>query len=105
MSDQIPAEPRPEGATPVPGRRIAFERLRERTDELELLISGLLAFALLTVPSRLFDAWARNDVHVEGALAQGLQFAFTIGVGSAIRWAWPSSCIWRSAATGSAWSA
>ncbi|MBD9370426.1 hypothetical protein [Xanthomonas sp. XNM01] len=81
MSDQIPAEPRPEGATPVPGRRIAFERLRERTDELELLISGLLAFALLTVPSRLFDAWARNDVHVEGALAQGLQFAFTIGVG------------------------
>ena len=33
------------------------------------------------MPSRLFDAWARNDVHVEGALAQGLQFAFTIGVG------------------------
>ena len=44
-------EPVP-GAGPVdppPRSRVAFERLRERTDELELIISGLLAFALLTV--------------------------------------------------------
>ncbi len=82
MNDKTDAAARPgDDAGRVPGRRISFERLRERTDELELLISGLLAFALLTVPSRLFDLWAGNEIHVEGTLAHGLQFAFTIGVG------------------------
>lgn len=63
------------------GRRISFERLRERTDELELLISGLLAFALLTVPARLFEAWTGSEIHADGSTWYLLQFAFNIGVG------------------------
>ncbi|MGQ0799481.1 MAG: hypothetical protein ACT4NL_05125, partial [Pseudomarimonas sp.] len=35
--------------------RISFERLRERTDELELLISGLTLFALLSLPPWLLE--------------------------------------------------
>lgn len=58
-----------------------FGRLRERTDELELFISGLLAFALLAVPGYLFDAWARSSLHTEGLYFQVLWFAFSISVG------------------------
>lgn len=69
----------PDGAVPQP--RIAFERLRERTDELELIISGLIAFALLAVPSRLFEAWAQADVHA-GSFGQFvLMFGYMIGAG------------------------
>ena len=50
------AEPEQEAST-------RFGRLRERTDELELFISGLLAFALLAVPGYLFDIWARSSLH------------------------------------------
>ena len=63
------------------GRRIAFERLRERTDELELIISGLTAFALLAVPSRLFDAWAQADTHAAGYWEMVLLFGYMIGSG------------------------
>jgi len=73
--------PPTDGGEHVPGGRIAFERLRERTDELELIISGLLAFALLTAPGRIFDAWARNSAHADGVLDVVLHFAFLIGVG------------------------
>jgi hypothetical protein len=66
---------------PLPGRRISFERLRERSDELELLISGVFAFALLTIPSRLFEFWSSNEVHLDGAIFYALLFAFTVGVG------------------------
>lgn len=38
----------------APATRISFERLRERTDELELIISGLSLFALLSLPSWLY---------------------------------------------------
>lgn len=68
-------------AAPPPIRRIAFERLRERSDELELLISGLLAFALLTLPAHLFQAWAGNEVHADGVLSYSLSFGFTVVVG------------------------
>ncbi|MBL8297811.1 MAG: hypothetical protein JNN30_05615 [Rhodanobacteraceae bacterium] len=44
--DHRPTATQPEA---VPGR-VSFERLRERTDELELLISGLTLLALLTLP-------------------------------------------------------
>ena len=63
------------------GSRIAFERLRERTDELELIISGMLAFALLTVPGRIFDSWAANSIHVEGVFEVALEFGFLVAVG------------------------
>ena len=77
---QPPAPPTDSGEHAA-GGRIAFERLRERTDELELIISGLLAFALLTAPGRIFDAWARNSVHVDGVYDGILHFAFLVGVG------------------------
>jgi hypothetical protein len=55
--------------------------LRERTDELELFISGLLAFALLAVPGRIFEAWATSTVHTEGVYAYALWFGFSTSVG------------------------
>lgn len=48
--------------------RVSFERLRERTDELELLISGLALFALLGMPGWLWERfetfYARMPVEV-----------------------------------------
>ncbi|MBJ6982011.1 hypothetical protein [Luteimonas sp. MC1572] len=79
MSDET--VPQPGHDSPPPGSRIAFERLRERTDELELIISGLLAFALLTVPGRIFDSWATNAIHVEGLFEYALQFGFLVSAG------------------------
>jgi hypothetical protein len=58
-----------------------LSRVRDRTDELELFISGLLAFTLLAVPGRIFDAWATNTVHTEGIHAHALWFGFSIAVG------------------------
>lgn len=66
---------------PAPEAAARFGRLRERTDELELFISGLLAFALLAVPGYLFDAWARSSLHTEGMYFQVLWFGFSISVG------------------------
>ncbi|QIO87460.1 hypothetical protein G9274_001145 [Stenotrophomonas rhizophila] len=74
------------GSTPdVPGADAdshgRFARLRERTDELEMFISGLLAFALLAVPGRIFDAWAVSEVHTDGIYWQALWFGFSTSVG------------------------
>lgn len=44
----------PAAAAPATSR-VSFERLRERTDELELIISGLSLFALLSLPGWLFE--------------------------------------------------
>ena len=40
--------------------RISFERLRERTDELELLISGLCLFGLIAAPGWLLSTYAEH---------------------------------------------
>jgi len=69
-----------EAAPPHPGR-IAFERLRERTDELELLISGLFAFALVTVPGGVFNLWVGASVHVAGIADDILRFGCQIAIG------------------------
>ncbi len=79
MTDQT--MPPSDAEAQPPGSRVAFERLRERTDELELIISGLLAFALLTVPGRIFDSWAKNAIHVEGLFEYALQFGFIVSAG------------------------
>lgn len=68
-------------AGPVVRATASYSRVRDRTDELELFISGLLAFALLAVPGYLFDAWARSSLHTEGVYFQALWFAFSIAVG------------------------
>lgn len=66
---------------PPAGRRIAFERLRERSDELELLISGLFAFALLTLPPRLLEGWVGNEIHADGVLWYAMQFGCMLAIG------------------------
>lgn len=75
---QAPATPLPQAMVDGSER---LSRVRERTDELELFISGLLAFTLLAVPGRIFDAWATNTVHTEGIHAHALWFGFSIAVG------------------------
>lgn len=46
-----------------------MDRLRDRTDELELIISSLTIFALFTVPGWLFDRIADNYTHLSTSLA------------------------------------
>jgi len=53
----------------------AIERLRDRADELELIISGLTIFALLTMPGWLLDKIASFYTH----LSTGLAIASTVG--------------------------
>lgn len=65
----------------TPERRIAFERLRERTDELELIISGLTVFALFALPDAMLSAWFRMQVHVEGDLVDILRTVFLFASG------------------------
>ena len=47
----------PEPVSSPPAQRVSFERLRERTDELELLVSGLIMFALFALPDWLIDRY------------------------------------------------
>ncbi|MBN8480438.1 MAG: hypothetical protein J0L88_02485 [Xanthomonadales bacterium] len=71
---ETPAEP------PVQ-RRVAFERLRERTDELELIISGISLVALVAMPGWLFDQWVRLDVHAGGQRGVFVSFALPVAIG------------------------
>ena len=52
-----------------------MERLRDRTDELELIISGLTIFALFSLPGWLFDKI--GDVYTH--LSTSLVIAGTVG--------------------------
>jgi len=54
----------------------AMDRLRDRTDELELIISSLTIFALFSVPSWLFDKIADIYTHLSTSLA----IASTVGI-------------------------
>ena len=47
----------------------ALERLRDRTDELELIISSLTIFALFSLPGWLFDRLADSYTHLSTGLA------------------------------------
>ena len=62
-------------------RRIAFERLRERTDELELIISGISLVALVSLPGWLFGHWARLQVHTEGLYNAVVSIGFPLAIG------------------------
>jgi hypothetical protein len=67
-----PSLPANDAAEPSRRARISFERLRERTDELELLISGLALFALLALPGWMWERFealfARMPVEVVAAV-------------------------------------
>ncbi len=54
----------------------AMDRLRDRTDELELIISSLTIFALFSIPGWLFDKIADIYTHLSTSLA----IASTVGI-------------------------
>jgi hypothetical protein len=56
----------------------AIDRLRDRTDELELIISGLTIFALFSMPGWLFDKIADIYTHLSTSLA------IAVNVGTAV---------------------
>ncbi len=62
-------------------RRIAFERLRERTDELELIISGISLVALVSLPSWMFERMIEIEAHVEGARASLVAIGLHLAIG------------------------
>lgn len=63
--------------------RVSFERLRERTDELELLISGLSLFGLLALPGLLNDAYLDNYARLPLPAIAALSIALPIVIAMA----------------------
>ena len=61
--------------------RVAFERLRERTDELELIISGISLVALVNLPGWLFERWAGAAVHLDGPFGDLVSIGFPLAIG------------------------
>ncbi|MEQ9563461.1 MAG: hypothetical protein RLN69_13160, partial [Woeseiaceae bacterium] len=53
---------------PIDARSEAMDRLRDRTDELELIISSLTTFALFSLPGWLFDKFADVYTHFSTSL-------------------------------------
>ena len=60
----------------------AMDRLRDRTDELELIISSLTIFALFAVPSWLFDKIADISTHLTTSLAIASTAGITLLAGT-----------------------
>jgi len=60
----------------------AMDRLRDRTDELELIISSLTIFALFSVPSWLFDKIADIYTHLSTSLAIASTAGITLVAGT-----------------------
>jgi MFS family permease len=60
----------------------AMDRLRDRTDELELIISSLTIFALFSVPSWLFDKIADIYTHLSTSLAIASTAGITLLAGT-----------------------
>jgi len=58
-----------------------LKSLRDRTDELELIISSLTIFALFSLPGWLFETYANNYTHLSVALLVGSNMGMTIITG------------------------
>jgi hypothetical protein len=71
MSTPAPDPPPPPPST----ARVAFDRLRERTDELELLTSGLAMIGLLALPGWLIDRYVALYTQLPLAVVAGVQGA------------------------------
>ncbi|HET9032224.1 MAG TPA: hypothetical protein VFN25_04890 [Dokdonella sp.] len=80
-NDKTMSEGEERSRDPVRTQRISFESLRERTDELELLISGISLLALISLPSWLFDRWASMGLHLEGGRLEIVSLAFQLAIG------------------------
>ncbi|MGB0135121.1 hypothetical protein [Dokdonella sp.] len=82
MSDKNRMDAADSAATSTsPSPRVAFEKLRERTDELELLISGISLLALIALPNWLFDHWMRYALHLEGERLAVVLMVFPLAIG------------------------
>jgi hypothetical protein len=71
----------PAVAAASPSSRVSFDRLRERTDELELLVSGLITFVLLSLPPFLIDWYAGSFVHLSGLAAHLALIGAALAIG------------------------
>ena len=60
----------------------AIDRLRDRTDELELIISSLTIFALFSLPGWLFDRVADSYTHLSTSLAIAANLGTTLLAGT-----------------------
>ena len=74
---QHPVEEKPPNTNPASDSS-AMERLRDRTDELELIISSLTIFALFSMPGWLFDKIGDIYMHLSTSLA------IVVNVGTAL---------------------
>lgn len=61
--------------------RISFDRLRERTDELELLVSGLFTFSLFAMPGWIVERYADLHALLSPTLAKGAEIVVLMGCG------------------------
>ncbi len=81
MTPQDPSPPPTGDPSPASPSRVAFESLRERTDELELIISGISLVALATFPGWLFARWVAMQVHFEGNRLSIVELVFPMAIG------------------------
>lgn len=58
-----------------------LESLRDRTDELELIISSLTLFALISLPSWLFEALSQTFTHLSTSMAIAGTLGITLAAG------------------------
>lgn len=68
-------------STPLVSRSDSLKSLRDRTDELELIISSLTIFALISLPSWLFEALSQTYTHLSTSLAIAGTLGITIVTG------------------------
>ncbi|MEM7613121.1 MAG: hypothetical protein AAF270_15665, partial [Pseudomonadota bacterium] len=68
-------------ATPRDSRSDALKSLRDRTDELELIISSLTIFALISLPSWLFEALSQTYTHLSTSFAIAGMLGITLVTG------------------------
>ncbi len=71
----------PDSPAAGPDRNGQWARLRDRTDEIELIISGLTTFALFALPSWMFERLALHYTHLSEALAVGGMTAVVLMTG------------------------
>lgn len=66
-----------DNSRPIKAGRDDLQRLRDRTDELELIISSLTIFALYSLPGWLFNSYSGVFTHLSTAMT----IAGTVGIG------------------------
>lgn len=71
----------PAGTTPGREEAARQSMLRDRTDEMELIISGLTTFALLNLPGWLMERYADAYVHQSVGTAVVSSIGLSIGIG------------------------